>query len=246
MNKLSGILLIFLILGSCANSPPAGQLLPEDDDALSALFPPQASLSDDDIEITARVRLDLPKYRIKGTCAIFRSPDGSVQIDFVHTSLFGSYREDATIRIAGDSITLQDNERGTFMGSKETLAHLSRHFEFEVIPDDVIVFLLLGAPRREDLVNARVSVSGGRRTLAGEWWGRQLEIESEDGRGPLRLRICTVDGNGCYESRYGYESTGRFEGYPKRMICEKLGGSERLSLTVETVRRSGEESGAGR
>lgn len=235
-----------MIAGSCANSPPAGQPLPADDGALAALFPPQASLSDDHLEIIARVRLDLPRYRIKGTCAIFRSPDGSVQIDFVHTSLFGSYREDATIYVAGDSIAIQDHERGIFRGSGETLAHLSAHFEFEIIPDDVVVFMLLGMPHREDLVNARLSVSGGRWTLVGEWRGRRLEIEGENGRGPLRLRICSVDGKGCYEARYGYGSTGRLGGYPERIICERMGGSERLSMTVESVGRSGGTASAGR
>jgi len=108
LNRLSGILLILMIAGSCADSPPDGEPLPADDGALAALFPPQASLSDEELEIIARVRLDLPKYRIKGTCAIFRSPDGSVQIDFLHTSLFGSFREDATIYVTGDSIAIQD------------------------------------------------------------------------------------------------------------------------------------------
>ncbi len=246
MNRLSSIVLILMIAGSCANSPPAGQPVPADEGVLEAYFPPQASMSDGQLEIIARVRLDLPKYRIKGTCAIFRSPDGSVQIDFVHTSLFGSYREDATIYVAGDSIAIQDHERGVFRGSVETLAHLSTHFEFEIIPEDVIVFMLLGAPRREDIVNARSTVSGDSWTLAGEWRGRQLEIEGEDGRGPLRLRICSVDGKGCYEARYRYESTGRLGGYPERIVCERMGGSERLSMTVVSVGRSGEASEAGR
>ena len=235
MNRLSGIFLIFIIAASCSNSPPPGQLLPDDDGVLTTIFPTQASLTDDHLEIIARVRLDLPKYRIKGTCAIFRSPDGSVQIDFLHTSLFGSYREDATIFIAGDSITIQDHERGTFMGNSETRVHLSRHFGFNIMPDDMIVFMLLGTPRREDLAGALVSVSGGRRTLTGEWLGRLLEIESEDGRGPIRIRICSLDGKACYEARYRYESTAGPGGYPERIICERMGGSERLSMTVESV-----------
>ncbi len=246
MNRFSIIIFILMIAGSCTNSPPAGQLLPADDGALAAIFPPQASLSDDYLEIIARVRLDLPKYRIKGICAIFRSPDGSVQIDFVHTSLFGSYREDATIYVAGDSIAIQDHERGVFRGNTETLEHLSAHFDFEIMPDDVIVLMLLGTPRREDLENARLAVSGGRWTLLAQWRGRQLEIEGDDGRGPSRLRICSIDGKGCYEARYGYESTGGFGGYPERIICERMGGSERLSMTVESIGRSGESSAARR
>ena len=237
MNRFSSIVLISLIAGSCANSPPSGQVLPADDSVLDALFPPQASLSEGDLEIIARVRLDLPKYRIKGTCAIFRSPDGSVQIDFVHTSLFGSYREDATIYVASDSIAIQDHERGVFRGNVETLAHLSEHFEFAIIPDDVIVFMLLGTPRREDLVNARSSDSGCRWTLTAEWRGRQLEIEGEDDSGPLRLRICTVDGKGCYEARYRYGSDDRLGGYPEKIVCERISGSERLSITIESVEK---------
>jgi hypothetical protein len=240
VSRLSVPLLILIIIGSCSNAPPAGKLMPVGDDALAEIFPPQATESAEQIEIISRLRLELPRYRIKGTCAIYRSPDGSLEIDFVHSSLFGSYREDATIRVAGDSVTIQDHERGTFMGSRETLEHLSRHFEFDVIPEDLAVFLLLGAPRPEDLANTRVSVSGGNRTLAGEWMGRQFEIESGDGRGPIRMKICAADGSGCYEARYRYDSKERFGGYPERMICEKMGGSERFSMTVEVVRRSGD------
>ncbi len=239
MNRLSGILLILLVAVSCADSPPSGEPLPSDDGALAALFPPQASVSDAQFEIMARVRLDLPKYRVKGTCAIFRSPDGSVQIDFVHSSLFGSYREDASIFVTSDSIAIQDHERGIFRGSGETLAHLSEHFEFDIVPEDVIVFMLLGTPVLEDLVDARLSVSDGKWVIEGQWRERQLRIEGEEGRGPALLRICSVDGKGCYEARYRYESGVRFGGYPEKIVCERKGGSERLSLTVESVSRAG-------
>ena len=184
-----------------------------------------------------RVRLDLPKYRVKGTCALYHLSGGSTQIDFVHSSLFGSYREDATIFVTGDSIAIQDHERGIFRGSRETLAHLAEHFEFEIIPGDILVFMLLEIPLLEDMEKASFSVSGGGWKLSGEWWGRKLLIEGEEGRGPDKLRICTIDGTGCYEARYGYRSGGGLGGYPERIVCERIGGSERLSMTIESVEK---------
>lgn len=183
------------------------------------------------------LRLDLPKYRIKGTCAIYRSSDGSVQIDFLHSSLFGSYREDATIFIEGDSIAIQDNERDIFRGTEETLAHLEEHFEFKVTPEDILVFMLLEAPLLEDLTEPGFSDSGGGWKLSGEWKRRRLRIEGEEGRGIVSLRICTLDGKGCYEARYGYESSGRLGGYPEKIVCESADGGERLSVTVESVEK---------
>jgi hypothetical protein len=160
-----------------------------------------------------------------------------VQIDFLHSSLFGSYREDATIYITGDSIAIQDNERGTYRGTEETLAHLAEHFEFEVLPEDILVFMLLEIPLMKDLKNPDFSASGGRWKLSGEWRGRQLRIEGEEGRGPVTFWICTIDGKGCYEARYGYKSNGRYGGYPEKIVFEGSGGGERLSVTVESIEK---------
>ena len=181
--------------------------------------------------------MDLPRYRVKGTCEIYRSPDGSVQVDFVHSSLFGSYREDATIFVTADSIAIQDNERGVYRGNDETLSHLSEHFAFDIVPEDVIVFMLLGAPALDELVDTRSSVSGGEWVLEAHWKGRQLRIEGKEGRGPESIKICTVDGTGCYEARYGYRSDGLFGGYPEKLVFERKDGSEKLSITVESVEK---------
>jgi hypothetical protein len=250
LNRVRLIPLIIAFAVSCAQAPPSGEPIPSGDGTLSSLFPPQASASGGELEIFTRVRLDLPKYRIRGTCALYRAPDGSVQIDFVHSSLFGSYREDATIYIAGDSISIEDHERGVFRGNAETLAHLEEYLGFKVIPDDIIVFMLLGSPGLEDMVDPVSSVSEGEWRLSGEWRGRLLEIEGEKGRGPLVLRICPMDGKGCYEARYGYGQGTGLEGYPERIVCEKSGSSERLSVTVESVilKKSGaglEQAGPG-
>lgn len=181
--------------------------------------------------------MDLPKYRVKGSCSIFRSSDGSVQIDFVHSSLFGSYREDATIYVTADSMAIQDNERGTYRGTDETLFHLSEHFEFDIVPEDVIVVLLLGAPGFEELIDTQSSVSDGKWVLDAMWKGRQLRIEGEEGLGPMELRICSVDGKGCYEARYEYGSDSQLMGYPEKIVFEKKDGSEKLSITVESLEK---------
>lgn len=237
MNRVSGIILILLIAASCADSPPSGEPIPSDDGTLDLFFPSLASVTDGRIEIMTRVRLDLPKYRIKGTCAIYRSPDGSVQIDFLHSSLFGSYREDATIYITGDSITIQDNERGLYRGNDETLSHLSEHFGFDVVPEDVIIFMLLGVPLFDDMEDPDGLTVGSRWGISGNWRGRNLLIEGEEGKGPVKIKICSVDGKACYEARYRYGSGDGLGGYPEKIVCERIGGSERLSMTIESVEK---------
>ncbi len=237
MTRLSGILLILLVAGSCADSPPSGEPLSTDGGTLLPWFPPQASSTGSHTEIAARVRMELPKYRVKGTCAIYRSPDGSVQVDFYHSSLFGSYREDATLFITADSIAIQDNERGIYRGNDETLSHLSEHFVFDIVPEDVIVFMLLGAPALDELDDVASSVSGGKWVLEALWRERQLRIEGREGFGPEMMRICAVDGKGCYEARYSYRSDDMFGGYPEKIVCERKNGTEKLSITVESVEK---------
>ena len=243
MNRALLIPLLMALAASCALSPPSGEPEPSIDGTLSELFPPQASASGGELEIFTRVRLDLPRYRVRGTCALYRARDGSVQMDFVHSSLFGSYREDATIYISGDSISIEDHERGVFRGKAETLAHLEEYLGFSVIPEDIIVLMLLGAPALEDLGDLVSSVSGGKWRLRGEWRGRLLEIEGEEGLGPVAMRICPVDGKGCYEARYGYGKGDGLEGYPERIVCERAGSSERLSVTVESVHLKKNDNG---
>ena len=51
------------------------------------------------------------------------------------------------------------------------------------------------------------------------------------------MRICAPDGNGCYEARYRYNKGDDLGGYPEKIVCEKAGGSERLSMTIESVEK---------
>ncbi len=105
------------------------------------------------------------------------------------------------------------------------------------MPKDILVFMLLEAPFIKDLKDPVFTASGGGWKLSGEWRERKLQIEGEDGKGPVKLRICTIDGKGCYEARYGYGSGGGTGGYPEKIVCESVGGSERLSVTVESVEK---------
>jgi hypothetical protein len=234
MNKAAVLLALLLLALSCSDSPPSGEPLPTDEGALAPLFPPQASWTEAAASITARVRLDLPKYRIRGTCEVTRFADGPVQLDFVHSSLFGSVREEATILIHGDSIAIHDHVRGVFKGTEETLAHLREHFDFELIPGDILVVMLLDLPPVDEMEEIESSASGGKWTLKALWRGRRLEMEGRDGSGPVRIRLCAGDGKGCYEARYSYESSGRLGGYPERIVCERKGGTEKLSVDVES------------
>jgi hypothetical protein len=237
MNRVPAVIALLLYL-SCSAGPPSGRALPGSEDALAPLFPGIASDTSDDSEITARVRLDLPKYRIRGTCSVFRSADGSVQLDFVHSSLFGSVREEATVFIDGDSIAIEDHVRGTWRGSRETLALLREYFDFEVLPRDIMVMLLLSPPPVEEIRDLESSFSGGSWRLEGLWRGRLLEMQGDEAKGPEYARLCAADGKGCYEAKYGYDRNTGPGGYPGRIVCERKGGTERLSVTVESVKKN--------
>jgi hypothetical protein len=234
MNRIAAAAAAMLFAASCSDAPPSGQPLPSDERALAPLFPPQASWTETEARITARVRLDLPKYRIRGTCELTRFADGQVQLDFVHSSLFGSVREEATIFIYGDSIAINDHVRGTLRGTEATLVHLREHFDFDIIPGDILVMMLLELPPLDEMEDIESSSSGGNWALEALWRGRRFAMEGREGSGPAMVRLCAADGKGCYEARYGYDSSGRLGGYPERIVCERKGGTERLSVSVES------------
>ncbi len=237
MNRSFLLIIAVLLIQSCAAGPSMVVKVPYDE-SRPLNFPPMPR--ETDLVITGKVRLDLPRYRVRGVCRIVRSSEGSVRIDFTHSSLFGSYREDATILIEDGRVLLFDNERLISWDNDSALAMLEDHFGFPIYPDDLLCVLLMeDSCFDEGRAVSRIGEEGKDLTLFGEWHGRRLEIGArEDGR-PASIRFCTGDGKTCYLSRYKYKEYGNDFFYPERIVVEREHSSESLSLMVTSVGSGG-------
>lgn len=187
--------------------------------------------------IAARVRIDLPRYRVRGLCGIFWSGDGVLRIEFDHSSLFGAVREEATVLIRGEGIEIRDERDGTAISDGEALAMLSDHLGLPVHADDLLYLLLLRPLRLDGQTPVTVRPRGDDLIVRGSWRGRTVEFEGPPGMPPRRLLVVSPGGAG-YETRYRYPD-GLPDGYPERVVLERIGGGGRISLTVE-------EAAAGR
>jgi len=226
-----------LLLVSCAHAPPPGDTAVRlDASDLDELYPAVLE-SGRLLEISASVRIDLPRYRVRGTCGILWDGNGGLRIDFVHSSLFGSYREEATILVSEEgSITIIDHERETVRGDRESLALLGESLGIRVFPQDIAAVLLLSPPGPSALsaVSGRSGEDGWR--LEGGWLGRGLIVEGEPGKGPSLMEICGEARKVCYTAEYGWGTDdGRV--YPERLVIRRTGGAERLAMEVESVER---------
>jgi hypothetical protein len=223
-------ILIFaiLILCGCAVLPSEKALSSRDEKIIDyPAFP-----TEDLFVITSRVRIDLPKYRVRGSCRIARFPDGSLQIDFLHSSLFGSYREDATIYIDSKSIVIQDHERGKIYDNEMTLSLLEEHFGFRIYPDDIGYLLLLAGPPGTGEVRER-AIPEMESSDRGEWRGRKFSVSVGKNGLPASLLQCMTGTTICYNTKYGY---GAYPGYPEKIVIENESGPERVSLEVTEVK----------
>ena len=99
MRKTLYLIVVTTIILSCAKHQ--AQRVPADNcrDELTELV--SENRIEESLHIRGRVRIDLPRYRVRGLCTIRSLPGGDLRIDFHHSSLFGSYREDATVFVRG-------------------------------------------------------------------------------------------------------------------------------------------------
>lgn len=219
-----------ILMESCA-ARRAGIGNPAPEDTASAARP--AAAADIRTIITGRVKIDFPEYRIRGSCRIVSEPGGAVRIDFIHSSLFGSYREDATLHIGGEGIILEDHERDTVWAPDSTLDLMRRISGFDVRPDDLLFVLLLAVPESTGEGSIRASGGSAAPGAAGTWRGRDIGLSRDERRRTLLFRQCLKDISLCYTARYAYNNGGR---YPSLIVLERDPGGERISLTISDVR----------
>lgn len=188
------------------------------------------------LHIRATVRVDLPQYRVRGPCTIRSTPAGDLRIDFHHSSLFGAYREDATIFIRHGKIAILDRERDAFFGNDSTLCILRDRLDFNVVPGDIANVLLIEHPACPEISSARLHEDADSWRLTGMWRGRHIEIDGNRSGGPTRIRQCVRDVRSCYVITYEYD--GGVEGeYPSRITVSRENGAARLSLVVRDIER---------
>ncbi len=191
------------------------------------------------LNIRGRVRIDLPRFRVRGLCTIRATQEGDVRIDFHHSSLFGSYREDASIFLRGGRLGILDRERGAFFGNDSTVALLRDHLGFNVYPDDIALILLLACPDCAEIDSSSMQHSHGRDAwrFSGIWRERRIEIGGRDAGEPAYFRQCRDKEKLCYIARYEYDGEETEERYPSSVTVSREYGSERLVLTVRDVKR---------
>ena len=187
------------------------------------------------VSIVGRAKIVLPKYRVRGICRIRLEPSGVLVIDFEHSSLFGAYREDATIMLEGDELFIVDRERGRMYDNDASLSMLGSELAFELFTDDIRYALLFAVPDCTAIEGLVADSNGGRWRLTGEWRGRNIEMEGRDGCRPDRLTLCAKDKSNCYIIRYKHTRDGI---YPRGLEMVKEGGEERIYLEIIDVRFS--------
>jgi hypothetical protein len=228
---------------SCASRLPGGHAELPCDDGVARYLAARHAGRGMGMQIRGSVRIDLPRFRVRGICTIRANPAGDVRIDFHHSSLFGAYREDASVFVRRGRIGILDRERGAFFGNDSTLALLRDYLEFNVMPDDLAYLLLFVDPDCAGITDARFTAESGRREESGDWrlqgsWrDRAIEIEGQAAGEPIRFRQCRSNGTHCYIARYEYSGDDIDCRYPAAVTLESEYGSRRLSMAVRDVRR---------
>jgi len=193
------------------------------------------------VSIAGRVKIVLPAYRVRGICRIRGDEGGRLVIDFEHSSLFGAYREEATIVLDNGGMAIFDHERGIVYDTEESLSMLGDDIAFDLYPDDIAYALLLKVPGCDAIEGLAVETEGGRWRLSGVWRGRDIEMEGRGACGAERFVICANDKTDCYIIKYRNNEGAR---YPKGIEMVRAGGEERIRLEIITAELDS-EAGTG-
>lgn len=219
-----------MLAQSCAAPGPRRGGAPCDeryDEIVRVPAPPEAGF-----EMTGKLRVDLPRYRIRGLARIVYFPaEDAVRIDFRHSSLFGAIEEDATLLI-GDSLVIEDHTRGRRFGNDSSLALVQEETGCAIGPADILAALLFGLPGCAEMDSATVSREGESWRLEGGWRGRRIEVRGKDGHGFVEFRECFAGRNGCFALTYGEPMTVPGLSYPRWIRLRREGGQERIAFEL--------------
>jgi hypothetical protein len=197
---------------SCATFGPRRVEVPCDERFETLISPVKAG---EGIEIVGKLRLDLPRYRIRGLMRIAYFPgEGTARIDFRHSSLFGALEAEVTI-LAGDSLVIYDRESGKYLGNDSSLALVRDETGGDVAPDDILIALLLAFPRCAEMRSVSVARTGETWRLKADWRDRRIEMRGERGRGAREFKQCFAGGTGCYTISYGTPMAASNLAYPR-------------------------------
>jgi len=222
------IIVSVLVSYSCASKGTKPRSLIE----LPSRFPVIINIPpNSDVSLRGRLRAELPKYRVKGILQIYCSREGSIRIDFHHSSLMGAYEENYTLLISEGTIYLYDRMREVLYRGEEVLELLSNALGTNVYVDDLPVILLF--KNLESVVERSIDSKGmeGKWKVEGTFRGRNITIKGT--KHVESIEQC-IDKK-CYIARYmRYRDTGTFI-YPFYMVLTKKPGTEKLTFKVSNV-----------
>jgi hypothetical protein len=194
---------------------------------------PLAEMRPPALTAVGRIRIDLPRYRIRGICRVEYDGEDAMSIDFKHSSLFGAYEEDALILLRGDELVIMDRERNRTFDTDSSVAIIARGVGFDIQADDLLYALLFALPACPEIEGPEYSADGAGWSLAGVWRGRSIELEGSDGGAVEAFSFCPIDKNNCYRMSYKYDSDSV---YPERIVLVRRGGRERITFDIVDCR----------
>ena len=180
-----------------------------------------------------RVKIELPKYRIRGICRIDFDGRNALTIDFKHSSLFGAYEEDALIRLRDGELTIVDRERERWFDTDSSLAIIARGVGFEVYADDLLYALLFAFPGCSEMTGTELWEGEEGWRLAGEWRGRRIELEGGKRHTIESFSFCIRDEMDCFTMSYRYDDS---SAYPNRIGMARDGGRAKITFDIVDYR----------
>ena len=221
------------LVQSCAAFGPRPVEVPCEESFETGLSPVKAG---EGIEIVGRLRLDLPRYRIRGLARIAYLPgEGMARIDFRHSSLFGALEAEVTI-LAGDSLVIYDRGSGKYIGNDSSLALVRDEMGGDAAPDDILFALLLAVPRCAEMRSVAATRTGETWRLQADWRDRRIEMRGERGRGTHEFKQCFAAGGDCYTISYGTAMAVSNLAYPRWVRLRRDNRNEQASFELITIK----------
>ena len=154
-------------------------------------------------ELTGKVRIELPRYRLRGLCRIVHAEGGRLRIDFEHSSLFGAIERRFTI-FAGDDLAILDADDGSWVAGDSALAAVAEALGDRVSADEILYALLLASPRCAEMDDPHLTRRGSELVLRGSWRGRLIELRCDEREGVRQFRQRFISSGRRYLLEYEY------------------------------------------